>query len=347
LSAGDVRPATKHFLIVRLSGIGDVVMASTVLRRLRGEHPDARITWLSGITAAPLVERYAGLSAVIAIDERRLLRGGAADRVAVLVPLWRRLAREAITDVVLLHADWRYRALTSPLLGARVRRLSRARGSRALVPGRYMGDDYAMLLDPADTPGPAVGHFPLADIRLEADASSEHFDVILVPGGAKNVLRESALRRWPVASYRIVAETLISEGYKVALIGDASDEWVRPSFAGLTVADRIGAMTLGQTLDAMRLSRIVISHDTGPMHLARLAGAPLVALFGPTMPSQFIVEDERTVALWGGAHLACRPCYDGRELAPCLDNLCMSTIPTSLVLDTARRQLCHAGPRSE
>jgi heptosyltransferase-2 len=84
---------------------------------------------------------------------------------------------------------------------------------------------------------------------------------------------------------------------------------------------------------------VVLWVDTGPMHLARLVAAPLIALFGPTMPSQFIIEDERTVALWGGAHLACRPCYDGRELATCANNVCMSSIAPAKVLDVARRLL--------
>ena len=57
------------------------------------------------------------------------------------------------------------------------------------------------------------------------------------------------------------------------------------------------------------------------------------------MPSQFLVEDERTVALWGGAHLACRPCYDGKELAACASNVCLSSIAPEAVVQTARRVL--------
>ena len=327
-------------------------MASTVLRRLKGEEPGARITWLTGTTAAPLVERYVGLDAVIAVDERRLLRGSLSDRVAVLAPLWRRLARERPTDVLLLHVDWRYRALTAPLVGVRLRKLTRAGQRPSLIPGRYMGDDYARLLDGPDDRGPRVGHYALAELRDDVgDVPGEHDargvasvppvrpPVIIVPGGAKNVLRESALRRWPVASYAAVARALIDQGHAVMLVGDASDEWVRQEFTNLPVDDRIGALTLPQTLDMMRFAKLVISHDTGPLHLARLVGAPLIALFGPTMPSQFLIEDERTIALWGGAHLACRPCYDGRELAPCANNLCMSSLTPAAVLDAAYRLL--------
>ncbi len=57
------------------------------------------------------------------------------------------------------------------------------------------------------------------------------------------------------------------------------------------------------------------------------------SLFGPTMPSQFLVPDERTVVLWGGEQLACRPCYDGRDFARCADNICISSIPVARVLE--------------
>jgi heptosyltransferase-2 len=147
-----------------------------------------------------------------------------------------------------------------------------------------------------------------------------------VPGGARNVLRESPHRRWPVGAYRAVAERLAGAGLRVALVGDANDRWVLEHFAGLEIVDLLGTLALRDTLRVLRDAAIVLSHDTGPMHLARLVRAPLVALFGPTTPSEFMLEDERTTVLWGGRHLACRPCYDGRDFAECGDNVCMQSI---------------------
>src|SRR6185436_613219 len=115
--------------------------------------------------------------------------------------------------------------------------------------------------------------------------------------------------------------------------------WVRPEFAGVAATDLIGRTTIPEMLRALADCDLVISHDTGPMHLARLVGAPLIALFGPTMPAQFIVPDDSTSVLWGGEHLACRPCYDGREFADCSDNQCISSISADVVIRTARTML--------
>jgi heptosyltransferase II len=333
------------FLIIRIAGIGDVVMASTVARRLRGERPDAHISWLCGTTAAPLVERFQDVDDVIVVDEQRLLRGNAAQRLSVLVPLWRRLQREWFTRVLLLHADRRYGVLTLPLIGAHVIRQSRrdAFGAMNPIPGRYLGDEFARLVDGLGHRGPLVSHYALAVLRPRAapqtQRSGGRLRVALVPGGTRNVLRESVLKRWPVAHYSALARALSGEGHEVVLVGDDADRWVLEHFAGLAVSDRVGKASLPETLELFDDCDLVISHDTGPMHLARLARAPLLALFGPTPPSQFIVEDERTTVLHGGAHLACRPCYDGREFADCRDNQCMSSISVGVVLGTARGML--------
>jgi heptosyltransferase-2 len=219
------------------------------------------------------------------------------------------------------------------------------------VVGRYFGDEYARMLDGPAHCGPIVGHYPLARLRPPSPreirgSRARPRRVALVPGGAKNVLRETNVRRWPAAHYATVAAALAGEGIEVVLVGDANDTWVRPSFIGIDVRDRIGTTTLPETLDLLSVCDLVISHDTGPMHLARIAGAPLLALFGPTMPSQFIVEDQRTTALWGGKNLACRPCYDGREVAECTANLCMSEIEPANVLRVARALLADATPRA-
>lgn len=332
----------ERYLIVRVAAIGDVVMASSVARRLREERPGAWISWLCGSAIASLVEQFEDVDEVIPIDERRLLKGRAVDRLRVLVPLWRRLPRDRFTRVFLLHADVRYRVLTAPLVGVRVTKLSRrdAHGAMNPIPGRYLGDEYARLVDGLGHRGPIVGHYPLAKLKHDPARVLAKTDdrprVALVPGGTRNVLRESVLKRWPIENYAALARGLAADGCEIVLVGDAGDDWVRPQFADIPTTDIIGRASLPETLRQLGGCDLVISHDTGPMHLARLARVPVLALFGPTTPSQFVIDDDLTTVLWGGEHLACRPCYDGREFADCRDNQCMSSIAADIVLRTAR-----------
>jgi heptosyltransferase-2 len=119
----------------------------------------------------------------------------------------------------------------------------------------------------------------------------------------------------------------------VILVGGPSDGWVREAFTGVAVEDFIGELSIPQLLRAMRDADVVVSHDTGPMHLAQLVRAKVIALFGPTVPERVVGSSENVVSLWGGAHLACRPCYDGRSYAPCTRNRCMEDITVRQVLD--------------
>jgi heptosyltransferase-2 len=337
----------RRYLIVKLAALGDVAMASALAEAIRRREPDAHVAWLCGEGVAELVRLFPGVSEVLAVDEVQLLRGRLDRKLAALLAVWRQLAFRRFDAILLGHADRRYRALVFTARAARIRWLEQSPSPRMLpIPGRYYADEYVRLLDDADSRGPIVGHSALSDVRplLPPRRGAAAVGVVLVPGGTRNVLRESALRRWPVDRYRAVAERLRAAGHPVTLVGDAADAWVRPHFAGVDVHDDIGAHGLAGTLAVMAAADLVISHDTGPLHLARLVRAPLLALFGPTIPSQFLLTDADTQAIWGGATLACRPCYDGREFADCRDNLCMKDIATAEVVDRALAMLASARP---
>lgn len=333
-----------RYLIVKLAALGDVVMASTLIGAIRARDADAHITWLSGAGVAELVGSFAGVDDVIVADEVALLRGGVATRSRALLALWRRLAGRRFDVTLLAHADARYRAMLAPVRHGAMRSLEPRRTGRMLpIAGRWFGDEYARMLDGDRSRGPIVGHATLARVK-GAMSPVDDPGIVLVPGGARNVLRESALRRWPAERYRQVAARLLAEGHRVTLVGDAADAWVRPVFSGLDVRDEIGAHAIGGTLAILSAARLVITHDTGPLHLAALVRAPILGLFGPTMPTQFMPPHLATDVLWGGATLACRPCYDGREFAACATNLCMQDIPVDAVLHRAAELLEGRGP---
>lgn len=327
----------RRYLIVKLGALGDVAMASTLVGAIKATDPAGHLTWVCGRGTADLVHLFEGVDDVVAVDERRLLRGTLPARVLGVLALWRSLLGRRFDVTLLGHADDRYRWLLLAVRTGRVRALEhRVSASMLPIPGRYFGDEYVRMLDAEESRGPIVGHPPLADVRprlLEPDRP-DAIGVVLAPGGARNVMRESALKRWPVERYRDVATALLASGQQVTLVGDAADAWVRPWFAGLAVRDEIGAHDVAGTLSLLAHGDLVVSQDTGILHLARLVRAPVLALFGPTNPAQFLAPGPDVAVQWGGVALACRPCYNGRDFASCSNNLCMQDIAVSDVLRT-------------
>ena len=349
MSETSQRVRREHFLIVRLAALGDLVMTSKLVARIRAERAGARVSWLCGEGGAPVVRLFPGVDEVIETDERRLLSGSIAQRARAMAMTWSRIATRGITDVLIAHADPRFRLIALPCVGARVRMLERggrASGRTNPIPGRSFGDEYLRLLDAAGTVGPITRSYDVADVRANrppggaAASNSGRRLVALVPGGARNVLRDAPMRRWPAGRYAEVARALTADGHDVALIGDDGDRWVLESFSGTPVIDLLGRLSITETLGVLARASLVISHDTGPMHLARSVRAPMIALFGPTVPRQMLgAASDDVDVLWGGERLACRPCYDGREFAACGNNLCMQDIPVADVLLRARARL--------
>jgi heptosyltransferase-2 len=140
------------------------------------------------------------------------------------------------------------------------------------------------------------------------------------------------LRRWPVESYVALAGQLIGRGWEIVLLGGPEDAWVKPYFEQLTVTDCIGKLSLPEVILACDACDAVITHDTGPLHMAGLSSTCLVGIFGPTDPATRVPRRPLAVGIWGGQGFACRPCYDGRDFAPCHFNGCMHQVTPELVL---------------
>ena len=282
-----------------------------------------------------------GISRVVAINERRVFGGNAFFQAVETFRLWMHLLGRRFDRTILAHPDARFRWLVAGIRSGDVRTLPEpTRDSR-----QYVGDEFASLLD-----GRSVkpGEFPISDLRERARAvelpERFHMDdsrptVLLAPGGARNVARDDPLRRWPVERYVELSRALIEAGHRVILIGGPADAWVRNAFAGLPLDDFIGGLSIPQLLRVMSDADVIVSHDTGPIHLAQLVRAKVIALFGPTVPERVVGNSDNVVSLWGGAHLACRPCYDGRSYAPCTRNLCMEDISVDQVLSVIESAL--------
>jgi heptosyltransferase-2 len=331
--------SSKRALIVKLGAIGDVVMAVPAAYALHRE--GYAIDWIVSGTVAPLLRLYPWIHGIEA-DERALLRGTAAERVKAMAGMWRHTAGRTYELCATLYYDRRYAIVSWPVRARRRVQMQTRDRARSVLQGRHYTDEYArILLGRADGETP----FQLAPVRPPQmpDPALPRADgiprVAIVPGGARNLVRDNPLRRWPVESYVALAAELSQRGCEVMLIGGPEDRWVCERFRGIEVTDAIGRYSLVETLALLHSADVTVTHDTGPLHLAGITSTGIVAIFGPTRPHSFMPQRENCVALWGGEGFACRPCYDGRDFAPCTNNGCMQQVAVSMVLAQVQRML--------
>ncbi len=328
----------RKVLLVKFGAIGDVLMVLPAAHLLH--QGGAEVHWLCGPVVAPLLALYPWIHIHVA-DDRSLLRASLPARLRAFARLWRQIFFHRFDLVATLYYDPRYRLLTLPVRTSRRLLLSRTDRRFQLIPDRHHTDEFArILLGWPDTcrstsfPPLPPKRLPPAPLPSRAGGRTR---IALIPGGASNMLRQQTLRRWPAENYAAVARSLLDRNFEVLLLGGPDDTWVRlhftgPAFEGKPLLDAIGTLSLPEVIAVCNTCAAVISHDTGPMHLAGLSTASLLALFGPTSPGSFLPRRPGVRAIHGGEGFACRPCYDGREFAPCANNGCMGQITPAMVL---------------
>jgi heptosyltransferase-2 len=347
----------KRVLIVRLGAIGDVLMLLPAVHRLHQR--GAQVDWVCGKVVAPLLALYPWINRM-EVDEQQLFHGGQAERARALLALWRKLAFRRYDLCAVMQYDRRYALLSRVVRAGRRLQLNKVVRSLSLIDGRWHANEYARilglapdeyheenvrLLRPDDSQIPSLSAAPEETWSARNASSSKPLRIALAPAGAKNILREGALRRWPIANYVALTRELLARDHEVVLTGSHDDAWVREPFAELPrsplLRDSIAQTTLPELLALYDNCDAVITHDTGALHMAAISRASVIAIFGPTTMSNFLPRRERIVGLWGGERLPCRPCYDGRNFAACPRNVCMEDVSVAQVL-AALEQLSSA-----
>jgi heptosyltransferase-2 len=277
----------------------------------------------------PLIRATEIVDTLIEVNERELLRGSFLSKMGHLMLVWKKLAGRKFDLILTLHTDPRYRLLS---------RFCRSDEKRhwGKIGSRYQAQEALQLIGHRDGPTTQQPQFPKMHVSLHPELVELVKEplVVVAPGGGKNVLADECLKRWPIQSYAQLIQDLSKENIAVAVTGNEGDRWILPHLSG-KFHNLIGKLDLLALIALLERSVLLITHDSGPLHLAKLAGCPTIALFGPTNPHHFVGKDENIKVVWGGEHLSCRPCYNGKTFARCANNVCLSSISSEYVLKLA------------
>jgi heptosyltransferase II len=302
-------------LIVAPNWIGDTLLAQPLLARLHAARPGLALHAVAPSWTAPVLARMPEIEEVI---ETPLVHGRL--QLAARLRLARVLRANRYDEAIVLPNNWK--SALAPFLAGIPRRVGftgearygllnvRYRLDEAAVP--LMAERYAMLAAPPGEPPPR----PPAPPRLEVDEAN--LTIAIARFGLDRSRPVAAFcpgaefgpaKRWPARHFAALARALAARGRRVWLIGSPSDRAAGDEIAGLAGGAAInlcGRTDLASAIDLLSVAEVVVSNDSGLMHVAAALGRPLVALYGSSSPAHTPpLGPARLVSLG----IDCSPCF--------------------------------------
>ncbi len=327
-------------LVIAPNWIGDALMAQPLFAMLRLKRPDLRIDVLAPEWVAPVFRRMPEIDEVLSapfrhgalqLKERwrlgRALRARGHVQAIVLPNTWKAALVPFFADIPLRSGyagEARYGLLNLVYHKDRAAQVS-------------MVEHYARL---ADAPGHSrTGReAPLPDPRLTTDAARARATAlrlgIAIGNAPLAVLCPGAeygpAKRWPAARYGALATNLVTKGWQIAVLGSSKDALAcaEVALAAPGVSDLSGRTTLDEAIDLISCADLVVSNDSGLMHVAAALERPQVAIFGSSSPDHTPPRSRHARVIWLG--MPCSPCY--KPVCPLGHFRCMNDIGVERVL---------------
>ncbi|HLC64652.1 MAG TPA: glycosyltransferase family 9 protein [Candidatus Nanoarchaeia archaeon] len=281
----------KKILVIRMGGIGDVLMSTPLVRNLRLAYPNAQIDYLVGDWAKIALKGNRDVSRVIAYDEKVIL----GKKFFKIAKLTGKIRKEHYDICFILDKHWFFNLLAFFIAPFRVGFDRFGEGFCNNINMKYTGKKYELeyYLDLLRKMKILVKHEKMViewgdEIYARKLLKNWRKTATLIPGAAVNPGQKLLAKRWPKDSYIELGKRLLSRGYKVIIIGADTDRKICDEVESkLEGAFNLAGISIEMQVGVMKKSSYVITHDSGPMHIAAAAGARLIAIFGPTDAERF------------------------------------------------------------
>lgn len=333
-------------LIIKLSSLGDIVHSLPVLTVLKGKWPDARISWIVNSSYVRILSGHPFLNQVIPFSREKWIQLRCLSKSIIeMLALKTLITRERFELVIDLQGLFKSGAIT--FFSGAPKRVGFA-NSRELS---YLSYNQRIKLQPGRMH--AVDRYlHLVNTLVGQDWTQPSFTLPDFPGKGqfiKEVLASHKIddqrpiiaicpsarwqsKRWPVERFGKLIGKLSAEGCQMLIVGGEEDRLLGDkliaSVSSNDVVSLAGETDLIQLAAVLEKVDLLVTNDTGPMHLAAAVGTPVVAIFGPT--------DPQLTGPYGKGHrvlkssVYCSPCFKKECLLPeCLLEISVEDVYTA------------------
>ena len=341
----------QNILVINLMHIGDLMLVTPLLRTLRANYPQARISLLADKKLADLVQYNKHIDECLLIDKK-----GKDDHFGSFLRFILRLRKKHYDLVINLHRNERASALAA-FSGAK-RIVGYSKPGFSLFFDKVMPNLKAVkhqIHSHFDVLREAVGITKIDDGGLEmwlpeeAERSAEQiWQQNFAPQDrvvALNIGASWKTKRWCDDYFAETADRLIDNGYAVAFFGGPMDlELVETTMGKMRHKERdrvkvfTGRVSLAELGALLKKCVLFITTDSGPMHVGVAQNVPIVTMFGSSPVPGFYPYDAKDVLI--KTPEKCHPCGIHECPRQGEDNMaCMKHIPVDVVMKYARQLL--------
>lgn len=320
--------AELKFLIVRFSSIGDIVLTTPVIRCLRKKYPGAIIHYLTKKQFAGIVQSNQYLDKVIVLhyDFRQTVA---------------ELEKEDYDHIIDLHHNLRTLRLKNSLRETtfhsfhklNIEKWVYTNFKRNIMPHKHIVDRYMATVEKLGVVNDGMGldfFIPENEKVKKDDIPFSHSQgyVVIAIGGAHNT------KKLPVEKLQ---ELVTKIKYPIILLGGKEDfmngEQIA-EFDTVKIYNACGKFSLNESADIIRASKLVISHDTGLMHIAAAFKKNILSVWGNTVPSFGMTPYQTMYEVFQVNKLWCRPCSKtGFDKCPLGHFKCMNKQSMDLIAE--------------
>jgi len=324
-------------LIILIAGIGDLILASKSLRAIKNGNPDADIHLLTSTEAFPIASNFPYIDRVWAFPIRELRKRKAY--IFDVLRLVRELRKIDFDLIVNLYRIFSWRGairlgLLFLSLKARVKIGHNHKGfglfvDRKVPPellrARHFADAMMEIALAADGIPDAKG----IEVFWGRDSEIKWGHLFLNTDSVRIAINPGAdkpNKRWAPERYALVADHLVKRpGVEIIILGGPGEEGVAGKIqAGMEnkVINLAGKLTLNDLVYIISRLDLLLTNDSGPMHIAAALKIPVVAIFGPEDPRLFGPYTSSDMCRILFKDIDCRPCKNKNCQRPlCLDQI--------------------------
>jgi len=310
----------QRILIIRPGGIGDAVLLAPAINFLKKLYPDCHVTILAERRNAGVFPLISGVTKVLCYDRPHELIQTLRDRYDVVIDTeqWYRLSAVVARLV---------RAPVKIGFDTNVRRRMFTHGIHYDL-AVYEAENFLTMLKPLG--GDFQLDVNLVSLSIPHRAMTRACQLLQYIGSNPFVVIFAGAsieeKRWGRERFSLVAKQMAEDGYRVVVVGGREDhsdgEIIADAGGGVNLA---GITNLAETAAVISRSSLVISGDSGVLHIAVGLGVQTVSLFGPGSATKWAPKGERHIVI--NRMLPCSPCSKFGSMPTCQnDAKCIQSI---------------------